>query len=325
MYPVPTEYADSETLYLTAGSDGNVWFPTEYVNGDTATQFMDSITPDGVVSGYQLPTQTLLVGGLTAGLDGNVWYTSVEDETVNGTLTTVSTVGSVTPAGVVTRYSTPSLNGELGGILVGPDGNLWTATDQSMIYQIVTGLSAPTGLSVTSPTRSPAALSWNAVAGATYYNVYRNGTLIDTISSGNTSYMDNTASEGTNSYYVTAKNGADESGPSNTVSVVYDKTRPAAAFTAPSSFTGPFVAGPVVTVTASDSGSGLGLMAIHVYTSSNQLLTTCGSATPAQLAAGTMSCNMSSLAPGTYYIKAGATDKAGNNQTINSGSFTITG
>jgi len=105
-----------------------------------------------------------------------------------------------------------------------------------------------------------------------------------------------------------------------------DNTKPTVSFTTPTSFAGPFTAGPVVTITASDGvGSGLMVMAIHVYDSSNQLLTTCGSATPAQVAAGSMSCDTSSLAPGTYYIKAGATDGAGHNQTVLSGNFTVNG
>jgi dipeptidyl aminopeptidase/acylaminoacyl peptidase len=102
-----------------------------------------------------------------------------------------------------------------------------------------------------------------------------------------------------------------------------DTVRPTVTFTAPASFAGPFPTGPTVTVTASDSDSGLKTLVIHVYTSTNQLLNICGTATPAQLAAGTMSCDLSSLPNGTYYIKAGAFDVAGNNRTINSGNFVI--
>jgi len=64
-------------------------------------------------------------------------------------------------------------------------------------------------------------ISWDAVSGATSYNIYRNGSLIDSISASNTSYTDYLAPSGTNSYYVTAVNSAGESGPSNTISVTY--------------------------------------------------------------------------------------------------------
>lgn len=101
-----------------------------------------------------------------------------------------------------------------------------------------------------------------------------------------------------------------------------DKVRPVVTFTEPTSFAEPFTNGPTVTVTASDS-NGLKQLVIHVYTQANQLLNTCGSATQAQLEAGTMNCDLSPLPSGSYYIKAGAFDNAGNNKTINSGVFVI--
>jgi hypothetical protein len=94
-------------------------------------------------------------------------------------------------------------------------------------------------------------------------------------------------------------------------------------FTAPASFATPFTTGPIVTVAASDPGSGLQILVIHVYNSANQLLSTCGTATPAQLSAGSMSCDLSALPNGTYSIKAGSFDNAGNNKTISSGNFVI--
>jgi hypothetical protein len=188
------------------------------------------------------------------------------------------------------------------------------------VYVYDRGPSAPTNLTSTSPTMKPV-LNWSAVAGATSYKVYRNGTYIATTTA--TTYTDTTAPNGTVSYYVTAVSNNTESSHSNTVNVVVDTVRPAMDFTAPASFATPFTTGPTVTVTASDTGSGLQTLVIHVYTSSNQLLTNCGTATPAQLSAGTMSCDLSSLPNGTYYIKAGSFDNAGNNRTINSGNFVV--
>jgi fibronectin type 3 domain-containing protein len=62
-------------------------------------------------------------------------------------------------------------------------------------------------------------LNWSAVPTATFYNVYRNGTLIGPTAS--TSFTDTTATEGTYSYYVTSVNAAGgESAPGNTVTVM---------------------------------------------------------------------------------------------------------
>jgi hypothetical protein len=126
--------------------------------------------------------------------------------------------------------------------------------------------------------------------------------------------------------------GALDSGDTNDGNDVYvadmgagfpDTTRPTVAFTSPSSFAGPFATGPLVSVSASDAGSGLAVLAIHVYNSANQLLNYCGSANASQLAAGSLNCDLSNLPNGSYSIKAGATDNAGNNRTILSGTFTI--
>jgi hypothetical protein len=182
---------------------------------------------------------------------------------------------------------------------------------------------APTNLAIVSPTRAPV-LTWtqnSTSPAATSFNIYRDGTKIGT--SITTSYTDNTASDGTHSYYVTALAGAAESSSSTPASAVVDTVRPVISFTAPTSFATPFTSGPIVSVSASDASSGLRTLVIHVYTATNQLLSTCGTATPAQLAAQAMSCDLSSLADGTYYIKAGTFDTAGNNKTINSGNFTI--
>lgn len=188
------------------------------------------------------------------------------------------------------------------------------------VYVYDRGPAAPTGLVAASPTKQPV-LTWSAVAGANSYKVYRNGSHI--ASPAGTTYTDTTAPNGTVSYYVTAVSNGIESSPSNTINVLVDTVRPVMAYTAPASFSTPFTTGPTVTVTASDSGSGLQILVIHVYNSANQLLSICGTATPAQLSAGMMSCDLSPLPNGTYSIKAGSFDLAGNNKTISSGSFTI--
>ncbi|GAA3508765.1 chitinase [Streptosporangium album] len=81
---------------------------------------------------------------------------------------------------------------------------------------------APTGLTSTS-TRTNAVLSWTASAGATGYNVYRNGAKVATATG--TTYTE-TPPQGTYTYQVSAVNAAGESARSNQVSVVIGNDTP---------------------------------------------------------------------------------------------------
>jgi hypothetical protein len=104
-------------------------------------------------------------------------------------------------------------------------------------------------------------LSWTGVTGVGYYNIYRGGSLIDTISGSNTSYTDNSAPEGTDTYYVTAKNDAGESSPSNGVDVLVDRTAPTVTYSvAPLADNNGHNTGKVtVTFACSDNSGGSGV------------------------------------------------------------------
>lgn len=84
---------------------------------------------------------------------------------------------------------------------------------------------APFGLSVNSPSSLPVNLSWGAVSGVNYYNIYRDSILIGT-SAATTTYADSTATDGMHSYHVTAVGVSGESTPSNMVSVTVDANSP---------------------------------------------------------------------------------------------------
>ena len=56
-------------------------------------------------------------GQITVGPDGNLWFTVSGG---NG-----NKIGRITPAGVITQFSVPTVNGVPAGITAGPDGNLW--------------------------------------------------------------------------------------------------------------------------------------------------------------------------------------------------------
>jgi streptogramin lyase len=65
---------------------------------------------------------------ITLGPDGNMWFSEE----------TLATVGSITPAGIIKVFPTPTTGG-LGGIATGPDGNLWfTAPRDNKIIRMTT-------------------------------------------------------------------------------------------------------------------------------------------------------------------------------------------
>ncbi len=94
-------------------------------------------------------------------------------------------------------------------------------------------LTAPTGLTATKAT-SMINLSWNQVSGAAGYNVYRNGSYLDTVSGTDARYSDNTAPvSGSIEYYVTAFDASkqDFSSKSNTVIIVVAASSPSSSST----------------------------------------------------------------------------------------------
>lgn len=75
---------------------------------------------------------------------------------------------------------------------------------------------APSGLAVGSVTSSSVTLNWNAVSGATGYNVYRSGTKVQS-ASGTSSTVTGLAADTSYDFQVTATNAAGESAKSATV------------------------------------------------------------------------------------------------------------
>jgi hypothetical protein len=108
-FPVP-----SAPGYITAGSDGNVWFGA---SGDKIVR----MTTTGNVTEFPLPPHfDMTVYGLTSGPDGNIWY--VRSRSFVDFDLDFGRLGRVTPAGGVTEFS---FDESLSGITVGPDGNIW--------------------------------------------------------------------------------------------------------------------------------------------------------------------------------------------------------
>ncbi|RSN42547.1 chitinase [Streptomyces sp. WAC 04229] len=91
----------------------------------------------------------------------------------------------------------------------GPDGGGGTDPDPTVP-------SAPAGLSVSGTTSSTASLAWNAVSGATGYNIYRGGTKVTAVT-GTSATVTGLAASTSYSFQVTAVNAAGESAKSAAV------------------------------------------------------------------------------------------------------------
>jgi streptogramin lyase len=120
---------------ICAGPDGRIWF----LHQTTAPSALGAVTVDGQNFGL-LKNQVTGVGpvAINPGPDGNVWYTRQQ-----GTGKAVpSSLGSngdvVTSGGGFTEYHSPQ-GAETGGIIQGPDGNMWyTTTSPAMIVKMTT-------------------------------------------------------------------------------------------------------------------------------------------------------------------------------------------
>ena len=139
-FPVPTAFAgtpNSNTTagtYITAGSDGNVWFL------ETSAGKIGRITPAGVIAEFALPTRGSLYG-IAAGADGNLW---VKDYT--------GKIYRVTTGGALTSFTIPTANLSSDVELVlAPDGALWFPEDNQLGRVTTTG----TITEFTIPTSNP--------------------------------------------------------------------------------------------------------------------------------------------------------------------------
>jgi virginiamycin B lyase len=123
-----TEHGLGSTTYtpqwITPGPDGNFWFtePSPSAGNDVAK----STTAFTITQYLADNGSNRNMGGITLGPDGNLWFTEVTSPTHNPP-TFVAKLGKITTSGTVTLYTvtTHSTAFALGGIVAGPDGNLW--------------------------------------------------------------------------------------------------------------------------------------------------------------------------------------------------------
>jgi hypothetical protein len=136
-FTVPTMFpglgsADKTTgTYITAGTDGNVWFK------ESTAGKLGKITPAGVVTEYVLPVSGTILG-ILAGPDGNLWLKAYNNQ-----------IYRVAPTGTVTAFAIPTTSfGRDVEIVLGPDGAIWFVEDTKIgsitTAGVITEYSLPT-------------------------------------------------------------------------------------------------------------------------------------------------------------------------------------
>jgi virginiamycin B lyase len=101
--------ADSRLEWLTFGGDGKLWFT------DLGTNKIGSMSANGAVREYSVPTPNAGLSGICQGPDGNLWF--IEQS--------ANKVGSVTSSGSFHEYKIPTTYSGAVAIVAGPDGALW--------------------------------------------------------------------------------------------------------------------------------------------------------------------------------------------------------
>lgn len=249
---------------------------------------------DGNPIGYQYAsvnglinnTTPLLVGSTTQTVGGvnDLCHTMFDSNTGQTFCTKKVPVGTTFDPSTGSTITANS-GGPAGTLCIGASV---TITQDTTVFLASCLLPAPTNLTIPSPTQNPN-LTWTAVSGAISYNIYRNGTNIG--STTNTTYTDNTAPEGTDTYDVTAVNASGESSPSNPpVSALVDRTAPTITYT-PNPINAWYNSPTTITFNCTDNTGGSGV----------------ASYSPPQ----------TESADGSYILTGTCTDNAGNSSSVN--------
>jgi virginiamycin B lyase len=213
-YPIPTPASGPVGITVSSALDG-VWFTEAGTSGPTLHDGVGLIPNTALPAAPTVTTPSTPTGSYPVlnwnAVDGvtsyNI-YNASDDSLITTVGANITTFTDTSAQRGPHYYYVTTLNG-------GDE-----SFPSNVVKIIYSPVAAPANLTASSPDRYPA-LSWTGATGATFYKIYRNGTLIDTISSNNTNYTDYSASPGdTDVYYVTAMSSGGESGPSNSVTVM---------------------------------------------------------------------------------------------------------
>jgi streptogramin lyase len=106
-------------VHIAVGADGALWF-TEY-----ASNSLDRITTDGVVSSFSTPS-TMFLLSLTSGPGAMLWLTEGDTQSIEG-------IVAFDPATSVFGQPIAYPTGDVTGIAEGPDRNIWVSADLEQV------------------------------------------------------------------------------------------------------------------------------------------------------------------------------------------------
>ena len=133
---------------ITRGPDGNIWFTA---TGDAPHNAIGMVTPSGAIEEFGPPATepNMAPAEITVAPDGNLWFLDVA----------TPAIGRITPAGVITEFTSGLLSGAMPETLTpGADGNMWfTDKAKGAIGRVTPGgtiVEFPTGNAMSMPTES---------------------------------------------------------------------------------------------------------------------------------------------------------------------------
>lgn len=124
---IPFPLAAATLAGIVAGPDGNIWVAYSTPMAAVTVGKIARITPSGAITEFSLPG-SMQYGPipleLAVGPDGNIWFT---EDFSNARST--ATIGRITMSGDIVEFPVEQSGAfsprDLGGIVSGPDGNVW--------------------------------------------------------------------------------------------------------------------------------------------------------------------------------------------------------
>jgi virginiamycin B lyase len=146
--------SQAEPFGIALGSDKNVWF------AESGVDKIGRITPQGVITEFVLPSGVSPTS-VAKSKSGKIWFTATG---AGGR----GIVGSISTAGIVKSYDTPTAASGPFGIAPGSDGNMWFTEKASSAVGVVTLTGAITEYPTISPNAAPAGI-WTGSDGALWF------------------------------------------------------------------------------------------------------------------------------------------------------------